>query len=64
MTTPIQYKGRVWTCDYHNTKIEKLIQDGKTEVAQSLVNTLNPKKSRGICKECARLYWETPSINR
>ena len=64
MTTSIQYKGRVWTCDSHNTKIETMIAEGNTKEATSLVNLLNPKKSRGICKECARLYWETPSINR
>lgn len=64
MTTTIQYKGRVWTCDSHNAKIETMIAEGNTKEATSLVNLLNPKKSRGICKECARLYWETPSINR
>ena len=60
----INYKGRVWTCDDHNAKIEALIQDGKAKEAEQLVIILNPKKSRGICKECARLYWDTPSVNR
>lgn len=63
-SSPVNYKGRVWTCDDHNAKIEALILDGKTKEAASLVNILNPKKSRGICRECTRLYWDTPSVNR
>ena len=58
------YKGRVWTCDDHNNKIEKLIAEGKTSEAAGLVAILNPKKAKGICKECARLYFATPSCNR
>jgi hypothetical protein len=64
MTTSTNYKGRVWTCDNHNQKIEAMIAEGKTKEAQSLVNLLNPKKSRGICAECKRLYTETPPMNR
>jgi hypothetical protein len=64
MTTAINYKGRVWTCDYHHAKIEEMFADGKTKEAQALVNILNPKKSRGICAECKRLYHETPPMNR
>jgi hypothetical protein len=64
MYTFTNYKGRVWTCDFHNAKIEKMIQDGKTKEATSLVNLLNPKKSKSICADCTRLYWETPSLNR
>jgi hypothetical protein len=64
MATAIQYQGRVWTCDSHNAKIEAMIIQGLTKEAKSLVDLLNPKKSRSFCKECARLYWETPSINR
>lgn len=62
--TAVNYKGRVWTCDDHNAKIEALILEGKIKEATGLVNILNPKKSRGICRECARLYWDTPSVNR
>jgi hypothetical protein len=62
--TTIQYKGRVWTCDSHNAKIESMINDGKTKEAMALVDILNPKKSKGVCAECKRLYNETPSINR
>ena len=64
MHTFTNYKGRVWTCDNHNTKIEAMLQDGKTKEAEALVNLLNPKKSRGICAECKRLYTETPPMNR
>ena len=58
------YKGRVWTCDQHNTKIESMINDGETEKAMNLVAILDPKQGRGICKECARLWAITPSMNR
>ena len=60
----INYKGRVWTCNTHNAKIEALILEGKATEAEQLLTILNPKKSRGICKECTRLYKETPSVNR
>ena len=58
------YKGRVWTCDQHNEKIESMINDGELEKATKLVAILDPKQGRGICKECARLWQLTPSINR
>jgi hypothetical protein len=62
--TQKNYKGRVWTCDEHNNKIEGMIAEGKAEEAMRLVAILNPKKSKGICKECARLYYATPNCNR
>lgn len=62
--TATNYKGRVWTCDNHNAKIETLINEGKTSEAMGLVAILNPKKSRGICRECRRLWEETPPMNR
>jgi hypothetical protein len=58
------YKGRVWTCDQHNNKIEAMINDGETEKAMNLVAILDPKQGRGICKECSRLWKLTPSFNR
>lgn len=63
MTTAINYKGRVWTCDFHNTKIETMLAEGKTKEAKSLVNLVHPKKGNH-CAECARLYDETPPANR
>jgi len=62
--TAKNYKGRVWTCDEHNAKIEALITVGQTAEAMSLVAILDPKKSRGICSECRRLWQDTPAINR
>jgi len=62
--TATNYKGRVWTCDHHNAKIEAMINEGKTAEAMALVNVLSPKKSRGICAECRRLWQETPPMNR
>jgi hypothetical protein len=64
MSTFIDYKGRVWTCDSHNKEIEAMILDGKEKEATALVAILNPKKSRGICRECKRLWQETPPMNR
>ena len=64
MYTFTNYKGRVWTCDTHNARIESMIAEGKVKEAEALVNVLNPKKSKGICAECKRLYSETPPINR
>lgn len=64
MTTAINYKGRVWTCDEHNEEIETMIEQGKTKEAKALVNTLNPSKGQGTCFACSFLYYETPSINR
>jgi hypothetical protein len=63
MATPIQYKGRVWTCDAHNEEVETLISTGFEGEAKTLVNALHPKKGN-ICKECARLWEETPPSNR
>lgn len=63
MTTPIQYKGRVWTCDAHNLQIEAMISNGETKDATRFVNLLHPKKGN-ICTECARLYDITPPCNR
>ena len=60
----INYKGRVWTCNEHNDKIETMLNNGETEKAQSLVSILDPSKSRGICRECARLWRETPPSKR
>lgn len=57
------YKGRVWTCDSHNAEIEALIVTGFDKEAKTLVDALNPKKGN-ICKDCARLYDETPPMNR
>jgi hypothetical protein len=62
--TATNYKGRVWTCDNHNARIEAMINEGKTAEAMALVDVLNPKKSRGICSECRRLWQETPPTNR
>jgi hypothetical protein len=62
--TATNYKGRVWTCDRHHAKIEAMIAEGKTAEAMALVDVLNPKKSRGICRECRRLWEETPPMNR
>jgi len=64
MNSIINYQGRVWTCNFHNAKIEGLIAEGKTSEAAGLVAILNPKKAKGICKECARLYYDTPACNR
>ena len=63
MTTLTNYKGRVWTCDEHHKEIEALIITGLTKEANALVNSLNPKKGNS-CKECARLYEDTPAFNR
>ena len=63
MTTVIQYKGRIWTCDEHNNAITKLLEEGQTKQANELIASVHPKKGNW-CKECARLYEETPSSNR
>ena len=60
----INYKGRVWTCDEHNSKIESMLNQGETEKAMNLVAILDPKKGRGICKACTRLWQSTPPMNR
>ena len=59
-----QYKGRVWTCDKHNARIEAMIAEGKVAEAMGLVAILDPKKSKGICAECRRLWHDTPPMNR
>jgi hypothetical protein len=64
MSTFIDYRGRVWTCDKHNNQIEEMLKVGKDAEAKALVAILNPKKSRGICRECKRLWQETPPMNR
>ena len=61
--TTIQYKGRVWTCDEHNDAITKLLTEGQKEQAQELIASVHPKKGNW-CKECARLFDETPPSNR
>ena len=63
MTTIIQYKGRVWTCDEHNKIIEDCLNADMKETALAIVKSLHPKKGNK-CKECARLYDETPPCNR
>ena len=62
--TATNYKGRVWTCNDHNAKIEAMITEGKTTEALALVAILDPKNSRGICRECRRLWEDTPPMNR
>ena len=64
MSTFIDYRGRVWTCSRHHDQIEEMLKAGKEAEANALVAILNPKKSRGICKECKRLWQETPPMNR
>ena len=62
-TTKINYKGRVWTCDEHHAIIEGLISQGMLTTAQGFLHSVNPKKGNA-CKECARLWEETPPSNR
>ena len=64
MTAIVDYKGRVWTCQSHHERIVEMITEGKVKEAEALVAVLNPKKSRGICRECKRLWQETPPMNR
>ena len=61
MNTVIQYKGRVWTCDEHNAIITDLLKAGSD--AKSVIASVHPKKGNK-CKECARLYDETPPSSR
>ena len=63
MTTFTNYKGRVWTCDEHNNAITNLLEAGKESVAKNLIASVHPKKGN-CCKECARLYDETPPSSR
>lgn len=62
--TASNYKGRVWTCDEHHTQIEALIITGQTAEAMKLVATLDPKKQQATCRECCRLWEDTPPMNR
>lgn len=62
-TTTINYKGRVWTCDEHHAEITKYLALGNTLYADCVLRMVNPKKGND-CKECARLYRETPPVNR
>jgi hypothetical protein len=61
--TTIQYKGRVWTCDFHNAEIEALFAKDMPKIAKEILRSVHPKKGN-ICKECARLWDETPPSNR
>jgi hypothetical protein len=63
MTTATNYKGRVWTCDEHHQEIEALIQSGKGGESNLVLTKIHPKRGNS-CKECARLYDETPPCNR
>jgi hypothetical protein len=63
MTTIIQYKGRVWTCDQHNEIIEGLLRNDMPKSAKEILASVHPKKGNQ-CKECARLYDETPPSSR
>lgn len=63
MTTTTQYKGRVWTCNNHDEMIINALTSGSTKRAQEIVASVHPKKGKS-CKECARLYDETPPSNR
>ena len=63
MSKVINYKGRVWTCDEHNKTIEALLLHTSKEIAKLYLDGIHPKKGN-TCKECARLYDETPPCNR
>ena len=63
MSTVINYKGRVWTCDEHHKEIEELIKNGNWGESNLLFQQIHPKRGNS-CKECARLYDETPPSNR
>ena len=63
MTTLTNYKGRVWTCDEHHKEIEALIITGKGGESNLLLQKIHPKRGNS-CKECARLYEDTPPFNR
>lgn len=58
-----QYKGRVWTCDTHHNQIVSLYAQKANKLAKELVTSVHPKKGNK-CRECARLYADTPPINR
>jgi hypothetical protein len=61
--TVSNYPGRVWTCDAHNALIEGFISQGMIKTAQGWIRSVHPKKGN-ICKECARLWEDTPAMNR
>ena len=63
MPTLNNYKGRVWTCDEHHKEIEALIITGNGGESNLLLQKIHPKRGNS-CKECARLYDETPPCNR
>jgi hypothetical protein len=59
----LNYKGRVWTCDSHNNVITALLGAGNKKAANTVLRDVHPKKGNS-CKECSRLYEDTPSVNR
>jgi hypothetical protein len=59
----VNYKGRVWTCDAHNEIIEGLLIENSPKIAKMFLDSVHPKKGNE-CRECARLYSETPPSNR
>jgi hypothetical protein len=61
--TSLNYKGRVWTCDVHHTIVTHYLNAGEIVYAETTLRMVHPKKGNE-CKECARLYKETPPINR
>lgn len=63
MSAVIKYKGQIWTCDAHNEIIEGLFIEELPKVAKLFLDSVHPKKGNQ-CKECARLYDETPPSNR
>lgn len=62
-TTSKSYKGRVWTCNEHNAQIEGFLDQEMPKTANEILKSVHPKKGN-TCKECARLYDETPPCNR
>lgn len=61
--TATNYKGRVWTCDTHDKAISALIALGDEKGAKLILKNVHPKKGNE-CRECRRLFNETPSFNR
>ena len=62
-TTKTNYKGRKWTCDEHNTQIEGFLLQDMPKTAQEILRSVHPKKGN-TCRECARLWDETPPSSR
>lgn len=62
ITTP-SYKGSVWTCQEHHDQITNLLAQGMTRAAQAMGRDVHPKKGN-VCRECARLWTDTPPMNR